>query len=136
MATTYTAKGDEQGNPKQIYSSDEVLTGGVWIDGSPIYRIIFSQSYANQNDGVDLTDLNIKTVVSMNTIFNTNNDSSIDNVSEMLTNTTFVTRKFSLGKDGGFFGSFSVNSRNLTTNIVTNLTNGLCTLILEYTKTP
>lgn len=38
MSTSYTAKGDEQGNPKQIYSTDEVLTGGVWIDGSPIYR--------------------------------------------------------------------------------------------------
>lgn len=38
MSTSFTSKGDEQGNPKQIYSTDEVLTGGVWIDGSPIYR--------------------------------------------------------------------------------------------------
>lgn len=41
MSTSYTAKGDEQGNPKQIYSTDEVLTGGVWIDGSPIYRKVY-----------------------------------------------------------------------------------------------
>lgn len=31
MSTSYTAKGDEQGNPKQIYSTDEVLTGGYGL---------------------------------------------------------------------------------------------------------
>lgn len=28
MSTSYTAKGDEEGNPIQKYSTDEVLTGG------------------------------------------------------------------------------------------------------------
>lgn len=28
MSTSYSAKGDEQGNAKQIYRTDEVLTGG------------------------------------------------------------------------------------------------------------
>lgn len=55
MATTYTAKGDEQGNVLKNYSTDEVLTGGVWIDGSPIYRIVINKGVINNEQFVSYT---------------------------------------------------------------------------------
>lgn len=41
MSASYTAKGDPLGNPLQTYSTNEVLTGGTWIDGEPIYRKVY-----------------------------------------------------------------------------------------------
>jgi hypothetical protein len=62
--TTYTAKGDVNGNALEIYStSEEVLTGGVWIDGSPIYRKVFNFGAGTQYLSLSIDFLPIENII-------------------------------------------------------------------------
>ena len=68
MSTSYTAKGNEQGNPLQTYSTDEVLTGGVWIDGKPIYRKVLTKVVNTQTDSIPF-DFENKEIIRQEVLF-------------------------------------------------------------------
>ena len=48
---------------RDVYSLTEVRTGGIWIDGKPIYRIVKDAGAMVSNLDFDVSDLNIDTLV-------------------------------------------------------------------------
>lgn len=56
------AKGRNQFHSKanNSYSEEEILTGGNWIDGKPIYRKVIGADIVSGSANIDLTSLNIE----------------------------------------------------------------------------
>ena len=50
------------------YSTDEIKTGGTWIDGKPIYRKVFTGNISSTSDSISLESLNIETRVDINSL--------------------------------------------------------------------
>lgn len=51
---------------QEVYSTTEVLTNKVWIDGSQIYRKVINFTTGSGNNYIILTDSNIDTIVDVN----------------------------------------------------------------------
>lgn len=43
-----------------IYSTEEIDTGKVWINGKPLYRKVFQRTLTSSNRNLDLSDLNFE----------------------------------------------------------------------------
>lgn len=50
-------------NKIQNYSTTEILTGGKWVDGKPVYRLCLNGFSANANNTVLITGKNIENLV-------------------------------------------------------------------------
>lgn len=106
---------------KDIYSTDEVKTNKVWIDGKPIYRKCF-------NRGSDTTTFN----------------HNISNVDLIWIDTTHSIRKHDSGNVFNIIGGSNdasirlavyVNSTQVVINKVDNTSPTYIYIVLEYTKT-
>lgn len=53
------------------YSTEEVLTGGVWIDGKPLYRklLVYTSSIAGTYEDTDISDLNFEYIRIVSDVF-------------------------------------------------------------------
>lgn len=58
------------GNP--YYSTDETFTGQYWIDGKPIYRKVFDNGSYVSNLDINVSSLNIDTLIKIDAIGNDN----------------------------------------------------------------
>lgn len=47
---------------KDVYSTNELKTNKVWIDGSPIYRKVYRNISVNQSYDLDISGLSIKEI--------------------------------------------------------------------------
>lgn len=55
---------------KDIYSTNETLTGGVWIDGKPIYRKVLPYTFDSDGIGyLNFSDLNTNTIIHCNALY-------------------------------------------------------------------
>lgn len=57
---------------KNSYSTTEMLTGGKWIDGKPIYRKVFDNGSWASNLSINVSSLNIDTLVKSEVIGSSN----------------------------------------------------------------
>ncbi len=137
MSTVYMAKGDSNGNSKEVYSTDEILTGGIWIDNKPIYRKVLNFTLnVNGFIIIDIGSLGIETTISNNAILI---ESSGFRVSEFnyyqnspIQNTLFSSYMYN---DEGAKVLISHRIFNLTTGVFsTTQASRPGYLILEYTK--
>lgn len=65
---TVADTGDKFDKSYLSYSTEETLTGGTWIDGKPIYRkVIASGGQVIPSGSIDLSSLNIDTIVEWHT---------------------------------------------------------------------
>ena len=116
-------------NPKltgNIYSTDEINTGKLWIDGKPIYRKII--------DFGSLPNATSKSVA-----HNINNLGFVINVSGTVYHTTVITYypiplQYK-GNDSNYNVEIYVNNTNIVMNSNTDRSFYSAYVILEYTKT-
>ena len=115
--TVGTIKDFMANNIKDVYSTDEVKTNKVWIDGKPIYRKVNPYEVSSTSDSYfDLGLLNIQNV---ETIINAQVTRFILNdYGYQILNSTVVLYNGHLYVDKAWTGNV-----------------GLCYVILEYTKT-
>ena len=57
---------------KNSYSTTEMLTGGTWIDGKPIYRWVYDNGSYVSNLDIDVSSLNIDVLIHTEVIGNDN----------------------------------------------------------------
>lgn len=107
-------------NNSNSYSTDEVKTGGKWIDGKPIYRKVF-YSATNWANGETLGNIeNLDTVITISSTSQHNNGNWFTSYDEPnLENIAFVTQ------DGNV----------IITRVGSYLNNLKGLVIVEYTKT-
>ena len=108
---------------QDIYSTTEVKTNKVWIDGKPIYRKVIQETFAIASGGykqIDITSLNIDTPIKMNFIYK---DGS-SNLRALLNSTSY-------------FSEINFNASEILIKTVGgwSLGSALQTVIIEYTKT-
>lgn len=66
--TVGTIKDFMANNIKDVYSTDEVKTNKVWIDGKPIYRLVWTASNINIGVNSDVALTNILANKNMNSL--------------------------------------------------------------------
>ena len=101
------------------YSTEERATGGVWIDGKPIYRKCFSQIGINS---IDCSALGIDDVVSLRGIA-VNRDNN------------FLDLPYCTGSDYWFALYMSNSNKVIAFSTALTESNSRVRVILEYTKT-
>lgn len=108
---------------KNSYSTDEILTGGTWIDGKPIYRKTFFKTGTSLTGEVDMDSA----------------CTDLDNVVTMTGNATLSTgvkNTLALGFTASYATGLSINGNTKVPIAV--LSSYTCTkivIVVEYTKT-
>lgn len=123
---TFVNIGGHKVSAGKKYSTTEVKTGDVWIDGKPIYRKVFTgtspaTAYSYVSNFITIT--NVGYIVNFFGEVGNQPINSIRPASDSTINaryTAWITRNGSTGLDG-VFGSSAVNT--------------LYTITIEYTKT-
>lgn len=107
---------------EDVYSTNEVKTNKVWIDGKPIYRKVFSNISITTGTGkyfaTGLTNVNI---IKLEGILNYSSASQYITIPSYYSSTIYITANYHYGQNRIFYdsGTFS----------------GTAIFILEYTKT-
>lgn len=114
----------ESGNGiKDIYSTDEVKTNKVWIDGKPIYRKCIQLTNLTADSEIDVTSLNIDKCLNLGGF--------IEDSSMIVNIGNYYVKDYS--NCGAFYKKENKRIRFQKDSNVSNTNNGY--LILEYTKT-
>lgn len=101
---------DAEGENIDHYSTNEVKTNKVWIDGKPIYRKVVQKNVNLAGDSWNSTGIDVSEI-------------------DTLCNCVMLNSKFAFG---GFYTK--KNSNQLDVYCVSNANWGVATFILEYTK--
>ncbi len=114
----------EKINNMNTYSTEEVKTGGIWINGKPIYRKVVSTSINNftGEKTIELNTANVDIFINGRVLLDTANLTAIDTAGS---STSYYVRKWVYRKTN--------NTVMVTTNM-TDLT-GTIYVVVEYTKT-
>ena len=102
---------------KNSYSTTEMLTGGKWIDGKPIYRWVYDNGSYVSNLDIDVSSLNIDVLIHTEVIGNDN--------------TSGTGNKWDLSATNGRDAYINISNNHFVT--VGNLCKRYA--IIEYTKT-
>lgn len=106
-----------------IYSETNEQEIGTWIDGKKIYRKVITKTVSSASDSIDLTSLNIDTLISQKG-FNIQTESNTRNQTEIPI--------YVASNDYAF--TFYRNTTKVLELRCGNTTYGNFTIILEYTK--
>ena len=107
------------------YSTDEVKTGGKWIDGKPIYRkVVNFGALPNATiKGITFDNINADTFVKIEGVAMSNNDA----ITIPFTDTSMATQSIAI-----FVNSTSIS---ISTGTVNRSDYNKCYITIEYTKT-
>lgn len=107
------------------YSTEEIKTGGTWIDGKPIYRKVLLQSLVGSSGSSFIELLNVEDVVSLNGVYIDGDDE----VTQILPyyRYSYIIDFFYGKSDGGVYIDAKASDVPVTVGIVK--------MIVEYTKT-
>ena len=111
------------------YDSEEVATGGKWIDGKPIYRCVFTKSGLNGGSTTTIGTLNgtPDTVLSVEAVAHGTSSSGM-----IIRPFGFITSGASNGGDSSV--SISKENRNVDVRIGTNWGTNMVVVVIEYTR--
>ena len=108
------------------YSTNEILTGGTWIDGKPIYRIVLDSTTAISSGAVsiDVASLHIESLVRMDGFFRVTGSPRY---------AKFPLQMYVHSSGNGMYLTMDEGNTKLLGNIDYSATQGY-QIILEYTK--
>ena len=116
---------------EEVYSTDEVKTNKVWIDGKPIYRKVISVN-SPSSAGVYTTIANMGSNV-VNTLVSA---TSMILVSYAANNKVFYNLNIDEGDANHYcLIAYNQSNGNIQAKVGTELRNQPITIVLEYTKT-
>jgi len=117
-----------QAQYEDTYSSSEVKTNKVWIDGKAVYRKAFSFTMTadnNTHEYADLSSLNIDTLISIG-----------GSAGSLTAPNAKLPVNYNVAVNGNSCSTY-INGSNKLTQITNNVVhnNAPCVVVLEYTKT-
>ena len=129
MTNTHITIGGHKVSAGKVYSTSEVKTGDVWIDGKPIYRKVITPATPSTADGTEITDIS---AVSIAEIVNFYGHIVANDYTRVGLNAFIGSNQYVIT---GFTGTAtSVTGIFIRTNW-TRILSTTGTITLEYTKT-
>ena len=111
-------------NDKNIYSLEEIKTNEKWIDGKSVYKITIEHSISTGSSQLNVSNLNIETLIDYNTICERINiDSNEDYEKPYYISDTDYYRNF-----------FRKSTNTIETRLQNNYANNIERITLKYTK--
>jgi len=114
------------------YSTDEIKTGGVWIDGKPIYRKVLTKVVNTQTDSIPF-DFENKEIIRQEVLFQDYIGLGVGHNNQLQLNSKIDLRAYLYPDDGALLIRNIDTGNNIPTGLVYQEVKVIA--IIEYTKT-